>query len=267
MEYEARELTRGARVTKRSFDVLFSLLFLLTVFPVVFIILFPALAIGDRRRKGSLFFTQPRTGYRGRTFICIKFRTMRLSQNAHLTQAVRGDERVTRIGRFLRATSIDEFPQFINVLRGDMSVVGPRPHMLRHTAKYSAAIPYYNERHKVRPGVTGYAQMRGFTGPTPEIKDMERRVQADVEYINMQSFWLDCRLVMQTILKAAGGKLHESLSCVASHAGEVKSRGHGFRLTGLGRAGSGLGSWAWVWVWAAGAKCKRGRTGRVGGAR
>ena len=209
-KYIAKELTPGQRRLKRGFDVIFSLLFLITVFPVVTIILAPILLIKTKGR-GSLFFIQKRTGYHGCTFNCIKFRTMRSSSNAHLTQAVENDERITKIGSFLRRTSIDEFPQFINVFIGNMSVVGPRPHMLRHTRMYSAKILYYMERHKVRPGITGYAQMNGFTGPTPKLSNMVGRVQADIEYINKYSFGLDCKIICQTIYKALGGKLYKGV--------------------------------------------------------
>jgi lipopolysaccharide/colanic/teichoic acid biosynthesis glycosyltransferase len=204
--YCAREFSRAERIVKRGFDLLFASLFLLTVFPATCLILWPFYIL--ERHSCAMFFVQRRTGYRGRTFNCIKFRTMRLSEDAHMKQATENDERVTGLGQFLRRTSIDEFPQFINVLLGQMSVAGPRPHMLHHTEKYSACIPYYMERHKVRPGITGYAQMRGLTGPTPEIADMERRVQADVEYINRHTFLLDCRLVGRTVFKVLGGRLH-----------------------------------------------------------
>ena len=132
---------------------------------------------------------------------------MRINDIADEAQAGTNDPRVTAVGRLLRKSSLDELPQLINVLRGDMSIIGPRPHMLKHTEYYSRLIPDYMRRHEMRPGLTGYAQIKGFRGPTPRLEDMENRVRADLEYIDRFSLWLDLKIFFLTIWKMLTLKL------------------------------------------------------------
>lgn len=183
---------------KRIFDVVFSSLvaffFLSWMIPLV------ALCI-KLDSKGPVFFKQLRTGKDGKPFYCLKFRSMRTSADAHLRQASRGDNRITKLGAFLRKTSIDEFPQFINVLKGEMSVVGPRPHMIRHTEDYSKVIDNFMDRHMVMPGITGLAQVSGYRGETKEVAAMAKRVHADIRYLYNWSFLLDVKIVLRTMLQ------------------------------------------------------------------
>jgi len=148
---------------------------------------------------GPVLFKQRRSGLDNRTFTCLKFRTMVVNDQADTLQAASNDRRITRIGQFLRATSLDELPQFINVLRGDMSIVGPRPHMLYHTSMYASAIPDYMRRLSVKPGITGVAQILGYRGETPELADMKRRVRLDLWYVDHQSFKLDLHIFIYTL--------------------------------------------------------------------
>ena len=131
---------------------------------------------------------------------------MKVNSQADSMQATKDDPRKTRIGNFLRKTSIDELPQFINVLKGDMSVVGPRPHMLKHTAEYSALIDKYMVRHLVKPGITGWAQVNGFRGQTEELWQMEGRVAHDVWYIEHWTFFLDMKIIVRTVTNALKGE-------------------------------------------------------------
>ena len=141
------------RLAKRLFDIVFSLLFLCTIFPIIFIIIGLAIKITS---PGPIFFKQKRSGEENKEFWCYKFRSMRVNKDSDKVQATLNDPRKTRLGNFMRKTSIDELPQFINVLLGDMSVVGPRPHMLKHTEEYSKLIDKYMVRHLVKPGITGW---------------------------------------------------------------------------------------------------------------
>ncbi len=184
------------RLAKRAFDILFSL----SVIILLFSWLFPILALIIKlESKGPVFFVQRRTGINNKTFYCVKFRTMRTNQDADTRQATKNDDRITPIGKFLRKTNIDELPQFLNVLIGDMSVVGPRPHMLKHTKQYSALIEHYKARHFVKPGITGWAQINGYRGLTDELWKMEKRVQFDMEYLEGWTFIWDLRIVLLTI--------------------------------------------------------------------
>jgi Undecaprenyl-phosphate glucose phosphotransferase len=183
------------RLIKRSFDVLFSLVVII----VILSWLIPLLALVDliMGREG-LFFIQKRTGINGRTFNLIKFKTMINNKFANIAQATKDDNRVTKIGRFLRRTSIDELPQFFNVLIGDMSVVGPRPHMLVHTDLYKEIVKSFMIRHSIKPGLTGYAQVRGYRGEIKRTRDIKNRIKMDLYYIENWSIFLDIKIIFLT---------------------------------------------------------------------
>lgn len=191
------------RALKRAFDIVFSLCVLVTVFPILYIVAGILIKMSSR---GPILFKQKRTGLYGQDFECYKFRTMRVNAQADVLQAVKDDPRKTRIGDFLRRTNLDEFPQFVNVLLGDMSVVGPRPHMLRHTEQYSALIDKYMVRHLVKPGVTGWAQVTGYRGETKTLEQMEGRVKRDVWYIENWTFFLDLKIIVVTLLNMFKGE-------------------------------------------------------------
>jgi len=186
-----------AKIIKRTADVIFSALFLITLFPFVW--LFCAIGIKLSSPEGSVFFKQKRTGYEGKEFWCYKFRSMHPSLNADTQQAVKGDSRLFKFGEFLRKSSIDELPQFINVFKGDMSIVGPRPHMLYHTDIYSELIGDYMIRHLARPGITGWAQVNGCRGETKEVSEMKERVEKDIWYIEHWSVELDISIFFMTL--------------------------------------------------------------------
>lgn len=191
------------RYIKRVFDFGFSLL----VFILLFWWLFPIIALLIKlTSKGPVFFIQRRSGFKNTEFNAIKFRTMYVNHEADTKQAEKDDPRITPIGRILRKINFDELPQFINVLMGHMSVIGPRPHMLKHTEEYSKIIDKFMVRHLVKPGITGWAQVNGFRGETPDPKDMEARVRADVWYIENWSFFLDIRIVLMTIYNMLRGE-------------------------------------------------------------
>lgn len=192
------------RAVKRAFDVSFSLSAIIILSPL-WIIVAAAVLVSS---PGGIFFSQERTGYHGRTFKMLKFRSMVINSEADEQQADDdNDSRTTAFGRFLRRSSIDELPQLWNVLVGDMSLIGPRPHMLAHTEYYSALIPDYMRRHDMRPGLTGYAQILGYRGATPRLEDMEKRVKADLEYIDNYSLWLDMKIFFITVARIARLKL------------------------------------------------------------
>ncbi|MBP3455565.1 MAG: exopolysaccharide biosynthesis polyprenyl glycosylphosphotransferase [Alistipes sp.] len=188
---------------KRIFDIFVSLTIIIVLSPL-WLVLALWICLSS---PGGVFFAQTRTGYHGKDFKCLKFRSMYVNGEADSRQAVDNDPRITPIGRFMRRSSIDEFPQLINVLRGDMSLVGPRPHMLKHTEIYSALIPHYMERHNMRPGLTGYAQIKGFRGETPHLSQMRDRVKADLVYIHNFSLWLDIKILAVTAWKVVKLKL------------------------------------------------------------
>jgi putative colanic acid biosynthesis UDP-glucose lipid carrier transferase len=183
-------------IIKRFFDVVFSFLFLVTLFPIIYLVTAIAIKISS---PGPVFFVQERTGKRGTTFKCYKFRSMRCNEDAHTKQATANDCRKTRVGDILRRTNLDELPQFINVLQGNMSVVGPRPHMLRHTDQYSQLVNKYMVRHFVKPGITGLAQINGFRGETQRVEQMEGRIKRDIWYLENWSLWLDIKIIWETI--------------------------------------------------------------------
>lgn len=187
---------------KRAMDIAVSGLFLI-VSPVIFIPVAIAIKCSS---PGPVFFRQRRTGYKGTEFWCLKFRTMRVNADADTLQATAHDPRKTRLGDLLRRTSIDELPQFINVFTGDMSVVGPRPHMLKHTEDYSRLIDQYMVRHLVKPGITGWAQVRGYRGQTEELWQMEKRVEHDIWYIEHWTLWLDLKIIIRTVINAIAGE-------------------------------------------------------------
>ena len=190
------------KAVKRLFDLFVSSLFLL-IFPIIFI----PIAIGIKLSSpGPVFFRQQRTGYRGKSFECLKFRSMKVNEKSDTLQATKDDPRKTKFGNFLRKTSLDELPQFINVFRGDMSIVGPRPHMVQQTHQYSELIDKYMLRHTIRPGITGWAQINGFRGPTDELWKMEKRVELDVWYAENWNFMLDVKIMFLTIVNAIRGE-------------------------------------------------------------
>lgn len=191
------------RFAKRAFDIIFSSLVIIFIFPPVLLIIGSLIKLTS---PGPLFFKQERTGFQGENFFCYKFRSMRVNKNADKLMATKDDPRVTKIGAFIRKTSIDELPQFINVIKGEMSVVGPRPHMLKHTEEYSRIIDRYMVRHLVKPGITGWAQVTGYRGETQTIKDMENRVKKDMWYIENWSFLLDLKIIYRTVYNAIRGE-------------------------------------------------------------
>lgn len=184
------------KIIKRVFDIVFSLLFLCTLFPFIFIICAIAIKLSSR---GPVFFKQKRTGVHGKDFMCYKFRSMHLNAQADELQATKNDPRKFPFGDFIRRTNIDETPQFINVLRGEMSIVGPRPHMLKHTEEYSKLVDKYMVRHWAKPGITGWAQVNGARGETEHLWQMEDRIEKDVWYIENYSFMLDLQIIILTI--------------------------------------------------------------------
>lgn len=191
------------RFKKRVFDLLFSLLVIIFVLSW----LYPIIAILIKLQSpGPVLFKQLRSGRNNESFYCYKFRSMRVNGQSDKKQASRNDNRVTPIGRFLRKSSIDELPQFFNVFKGEMSVIGPRPHMLAHTEEYSAIIKKYMVRHFVKPGITGWAQANGYRGETKDPSLMEKRVEHDVWYLENWTAMLDVRIVFLTIINMVKGE-------------------------------------------------------------
>jgi len=190
------------QVIKRGFDIIFSsivIIFLLSwLTPIIAILI-------KLESKGPIFFKQSRNGFNYKEFDCYKFRSMTPNKDAHLYQATRGDQRITKVGRLIRKTSIDELPQFFNVLFGDMSVVGPRPHMVSHTNMYAKRIDKFMVRHFVKPGITGLAQVSGFRGEVETDKDIIGRVKFDIFYIENWSLLLDLKIITQTFANAVKG--------------------------------------------------------------
>lgn len=192
-------LSHTERAAKRFFDLSLAMVGLLTVLPLMLV---TALLI-KLDSRGPVFFQQNRNGFNGLAFNIFKFRTMHVLEDGPvILQATRNDPRVTRLGRWLRRSSIDELPQLFNVIRGDMSLVGPRPHASSHNSEYEKLIANYAFRHHVKPGLTGWAQVNGYRGETREIEQMERRVEHDLWYINNWSPLLDLRIVLRTVVVA-----------------------------------------------------------------
>lgn len=187
-------------------DMVLSSLILILISPLLVLI---AIAV-KLDSPGPVFFRQRRAGWNGKIFNIWKFRSMVMHQaeGDSLKQAERNDPRVTRVGAFLRRTSLDELPQIFNVLAGDMSLVGPRPHAIQHDQEYSRRIAAYFARHNIKPGITGLAQVRGYRGETREIEQMVQRVESDIEYINNWSIWLDLSILMRTALALTGEKAY-----------------------------------------------------------
>ncbi len=188
---------------KRCFDLLFSLivivLFLSWVTPLLAILI-------KIDSKGPIFFKQKRNGFNFQEFYCYKFRSMKINKQANTLQATKNDFRVTKLGRVLRKFSLDELPQFFNVLIGDMSVVGPRPHMIKENEKYKASIDKFMVRHYVRPGITGLAQIKGFRGEIETDEDIINRIKQDIFYIENWSFILDIKIILVTIFNIFRGE-------------------------------------------------------------
>ncbi|WP_417615551.1 undecaprenyl-phosphate glucose phosphotransferase [Oceanisphaera sp.] len=188
-----------AWLVKRLEDIVVGALICLLISPVCLAI---AIAI-KLTSPGPVLFKQYRTGDNGKHFKVYKFRSMKVHQehSGQVTQATKGDSRITPIGAFLRRTSLDELPQFFNVLQGRMSIVGPRPHALAHNEHYKELVESYMKRHKVKPGITGWAQVNGFRGETDTLDKMDMRVKHDLWYINNWSLWLDLRIIVATVFK------------------------------------------------------------------
>lgn len=189
-------------LAKRTFDVIVSGL----VIAVVLVWLVPLIGLAIRLTSpGPAVFIQLRTGRNGRPFRCLKFRTMTFERGAQFRQATKNDVRVTPIGRFLRRTNLDELPQVFNVLLGDMSIVGPRPHPLQLDAQHWHTLPSYPDRYAVKPGITGLAQVRGCRGETAELIQMQHRVRLDLFYIRKRTLWLDLKICWCTAVSMVRG--------------------------------------------------------------
>jgi len=192
----------GNRFKKRILD--FSVSLLVCIFILSWLIPILGLLILIESR-GPIFFSQKRTGKNNQEFNCLKFRSMKLNKDSDSRQATKNDMRVTRIGKFIRKTSLDEFPQFINVLKGEMSLVGPRPHMVKHTNDYSKIVDQYMIRHFLKPGITGWAQINGFRGEITDPKQIKMRVSNDLWYLENWNVWLDMRILFLTIYSVFRG--------------------------------------------------------------
>ncbi len=192
------------KLTKRLFDIVFSLLVIIFILSWLSIIL---LILIKLESKGPLFYKHKRNGINYKEFTCYKFRSLRSNQEGKGAYVTQHDNRVTKTGKFLRKTSIDELPQFINVLKGDMSVVGPRPHMISYTEEYSKIIDKYNFifRHNVKPGVTGLAQIKGYRGEIKNDNDIVNRIKYDIFYIENWSLILDLKIIVQTLINIIKG--------------------------------------------------------------
>lgn len=187
---------KGNRIFKRMLDVMMALVVLIVVYPLAYIIIGCCIKI---KMPGKIIFSQKRNGRYGKVFTCYKFRSMLPNDQADTQQASDDDPRITPLGRLLRVTSLDELPQFWNVLKGDMSVIGPRPHMLIHTEQYCTVIPEYNKRLQVKPGITGWAQVHNLRGETDKPEKIRKRVEYDIWYIDHWSFMLDMKIVFGTL--------------------------------------------------------------------
>jgi len=203
IDLQRAPLSRTELAVKRLFDIVIAATMLFLLLPLL---IATAVAI-KMDSNGPLIFRQRRRGFNGQDFVIHKFRTMRVMEDGDvIRQASKSDTRVTRFGRLLRRSSIDELPQLINVLKGDMSIVGPRPHALAHDKEYGALIGNYAFRHHVKPGITGWAQVNGFRGETSHISLMQKRVELDIWYINHWSILLDLEILARTVLEVGRSK-------------------------------------------------------------
>ncbi len=193
----------GNRIKKRLYDIVVSSLVILFILswlvPIISLLIW-------LESRGPVFFIQERSGKGGKPFNCIKFRSMKVNNEANAKQATKGDARITRLGRFLRKSSFDELPQFFNVFMSDMSVVGPRPHMVKHTDDYSKLLNHYMIRHFLKPGITGWAQIHGYRGEIRQVDDINNRVEYDLWYLENWSLWLDTRIIVMTAFNMAKGE-------------------------------------------------------------
>jgi len=190
-------------IIKRIFDIIFSIIVCLFILTWLIPILWVFIKIES---KGPLIFSQKREGLDGRKFVCYKFRSMKLNTMSDKVHAVENDIRVTRIGSFIRKTSIDELPQFLNVIKGDMSVVGPRPHIPSLSSEYQKDVDDYFKRHAVKPGITGLAQVSGYRGEIKKKSDIKNRVRLDIFYIENWSFLLDVKIILMTVFNVFKGE-------------------------------------------------------------
>jgi putative colanic acid biosynthesis UDP-glucose lipid carrier transferase len=195
---ERRSRTRDGETAKRALDIIVASLALLALLPLLTLVAI-AVALDS---NGPVLFAQRRTGRGGRTFAILKFRSMHVMEDgAEIKQATKGDARVTRVGRIIRKLSIDELPQLINVLAGEMSLVGPRPHAVAHDEYFGAQIANYRGRFSVKPGITGWAQVHGARGATPTVAIMQNRINFDVWYAENSSLLLDLKILLRTPLE------------------------------------------------------------------
>lgn len=195
-KYSANLLDESQLKSKRVFDVIFAGLFLLLVGTW----LFPIIALMIRlETKGPVLYKQLRHGQNNVPFYCLKFRSMRYNPAGHFKQASKGDPRITKVGVFLRKTSLDELPQLLNVIMGDMSLVGPRPHAIVMNKEFSEKIENFMYRHMVKPGITGLAQAKGYRGEIHDSNDMNARLRLDLFYIKNWSLWFDFKIILYTI--------------------------------------------------------------------
>ena len=193
----------GNRIKKRLYDLVISSL--VTIFILSWLVPIVSLLIWLDSR-GPIFFIQQRSGKNGKTFNCIKFRSMKVNRESNEKQATKDDTRITKLGSFLRKSNLDEMPQFFNVLMSDMSIVGPRPHMLKHTDDYSKLLNRYMVRHFLKPGITGWAQIHGFRGEIKHMQDINNRVEYDLWYLENWNIWLDTRIILMTAFNMAKGE-------------------------------------------------------------
>lgn len=193
----------GNRIKKRFYDIAVSSLFILLVLswlvPIVGLLIW-------LDSRGPVFFIQQRSGKGGKPFNCIKFRSMKVNRDANEKQATKNDVRITKLGRFLRKSNLDEMPQFFNVFVSDMSIVGPRPHMTKHTSDYSKMLNHYMIRHFLKPGITGWAQVHGYRGEIKYMEDINNRVEYDLWYLENWSIWLDTRIIALTAFNMVRGE-------------------------------------------------------------